>query len=820
MIRLHSRSAHRARGARLAACSVLCSASIAFSATAAHGSVPAPVAASATRQQAGFIGVRVDADRNKVLLDIAADRLDKDFLHQSTLATGFGSLGLDRGQTGSSVVVRLERHGKRILLVRDNWGVRAQGASEAEQRAASEAFARSVVASFPIESEANGVIVADATSFFLSDSYGIAETFRRSQQGTPRLDAGRSWIDAARTRAFPKNTEVHAVLTFAIDNPGAGVRRGAPDPSAVTMEVHHSLVQLPDSQGFRARQGDPRSGVNGPQFYDFAQGYEGTYRDAIAGRWRLIPKDPAAYQRGELTEPVTPIVYYLDPGIPAEYRQALREGGMWWNKIFEAAGFKNGFSVRDLPAGADMMDARYNMVYWVHRAAPGPSVGPSFSDPRTGEIVRTVVRIDAWRSLIDYNIYAGLLPAAGAAGLSVSPDAFAMWRRRQHAAHEIGHTLGFPHNYIAGSQGRTSVMAYPFPLISLDSKGQIDLSKAYAPAGGAWDTLTVRYGYTWFPNEAAEKTGLERILKDGITRNVRFIADQHAGAEGSIPEATRWVEGATMFDAANRTSAVRRLLIDKFDERAIKPGEPMYLLNMRFAHVYLHHRYSLEGLVKYIGGMDFTYAMRGDSQTPTRILPAASQRRALTMALDALEPAALAVPERVLAMIPPVPPGGDGSMAWLGYSGTALDQISLAGGLATETIENIFERDRLGRLVLFNARDASNPSLDEVTRTVIDRTWGAAPATNGAQALRRTVQQVVVNTLLDRAGDNAALAEVRTIMELHLAALKTRLAGMTGGGAADRALRAKTVRDIERYFEGNDDPKTRSRYAVIPLPWP
>jgi hypothetical protein len=403
----------------------------------------------------------------------------------------------------------------------------------------------------------------------------------------------------------------------------------------------------------------------------------------------------------------------------------------------------------------------------------------------------------------------------------VSADAFAMSRRRQHAAHEIGHTLGFPHNYIAASQGRSSVMDYPFPLISINGRGEIDLTKAYAPGGGAWDTLTVRYAYTWYPDSVSEKAGLEKILKDGITRNVRFVADQHAGAEGSIPEATRWVEGATMFDAVQRTSAVRRLLIDKFDERAIKPGEPMYLLNMRFAHVYLHHRYSLEGLVKYVGGMDFRYTMRGDAQTPTTILPAASQRRALGMALDALEPAALAVPERVIAMIPPVPPGGDGSMAWLGYSGTAFDQVSLAGGLATEVIENIFERDRVGRLVLFNARDAANPSLDEVTRTVIDRTWGAAPSANaGHQALRRAAQQVVANTLLDRAGDATALGEVRAILEMHLAALKTRLGAMTNGSAADRALRARTIRDITRYFEGADDPKTRSRFAVIPLPWP
>lgn len=805
-------------------------AAFAVATESAHAVVPntttarahAPASAKRTAQQRdAFIGVRIDADRNRVLLEIPSDRLNKEFLHQSVLATGLGGMGLDRGQMGGSVVVRLEKRGKRVLMIRNNLSIRAEGASAEEKRAASEGFATSVIASFPIESESGNNIVADATSFFMSDTYGIAETIRRSQQGTARIDLGRSWVDPERSKAFPKNTEIHSVLTYTVDNAGANLRRGAPDPSAVTMEVHHSLVELPNAVGFLPRKGDPRSGVNGPSFFDFGQSYDGTYRGSIAGRWRLTPKDPVAYQNGQLTEPITPIVYYLDPGIPVEYREALREGGMWWNKVFEAAGFKNAFSVRDLPAGADAMDARYSMLYWVHRTGPGPSVGPSFSDPRTGEIIRSVVRMDAWRSLIDYNIYAGLLPAAGPNGLSVSLEQFAMARRRQHAAHEIGHTLGFPHNYIASSQGRTSVMDYPFPIINLNSKGEIDLTQAYAPGAGAWDTLTVRYGYTWYPSDAAEKAGLEKIVKDGLAKNVRFVADQHSDANGSIPDATRWVEGSSMVDALERTSKVRRVLIDKFDERAIKPGEPMYLLNMRFAHVYLHHRYSLEGIVKYVGGMDFTYAMRGDGQTPTKILAPAAQRKGLTMALDALEPAALAVPERVLALIPPVPVGGDASMAWLGYSGTAFDQISLAGGLATEVVEAIFDRDRAGRLVLFNARDAANPSLDEVTKTVIDRTWGAAAAAKaGDQALRRTVQQVVVNTLLDRAGDAEALPEVRSVIEMHLQSLKSRIQATQGGTAADRALREKTVRDITRYFEGNDDPKTRSRFAVIPLPWP
>jgi len=365
-------------------------------------------------------------------------------------------------------------------------------------------------------------------------------------------------------------------------------------------------------------------------------------------------------------------------------------------------------------------------------------------------------------------------------------------------------------------------MDYPFPLISVTAAGTLDLTKAYAPFAGAWDSLAIRYGYSWYPDAEAERAGLAKIVGEGLTRGLRFVADQHAGAEGSIPQVTRWVEGATMFDAVERTTAVRNLALQRFDERAIQPGEPMYLLNMRFTHVYLHHRYSLEGLVKYVGGMDFRYAMRGDGQTPTTVLPAAEQRRALGMALDALTPAALAVPERVQALIPPMPPGGDAQMLWMGSAGgTAFDEISLAGGLATEVLEGLLHRERLARVALFRARGATDLSLDEVIGTIVDRTWGApASADMHLQSLRRTVQRVVLNTLLDRAGDAAALPDVRAVAELHLQRLDARLATATGGSPADAALRASARREIARYFAGDDDPKARSRFTVIPFPWP
>ena len=775
-------------------------------------------------QERPFIGVRYDADRNRVLLEIAPDRLDRDFLYQTVLATGggVGALGLDRGQVGGSAVLRFERRGRRILVRRDNLSVRAIGGDEGAQRAARESFPYSVIATFPIESEANGTIVVDATSIFLADTYGIADGIRRAQGGSGRVDANRSWVDTARTKAFPNNTEVHAVLTFAVDNPGGSLRRAAPDATSPVFELHHSLVALPSSEGFRPRTGDARAGLAGGGYNDFAQGFDGTYRAGHINRWRLIPRDPVAYTRGQLTEAVNPIIYYLDPGVPEPYRTAFLEGGNWWGKVFEAAGFRNGFQVRPLPAGVDPMDARYNLIYWVHRAGPGPSVGPSMSDPRTGEIVRTVVRMDSWRSLVDYNIYAGLLPAAGPGGLNIPADSFVRMRRRQHVAHEIGHTIGFPHNYIAHAQGRSSVMDYPFPLISVDARGALDLRQAYAPFAGGWDSLTVRYAYTWYPDARAEAAGLDRIVKDALARDLRYVGDQHAGADGSIPEVTRWIEGRTSFDALERTSAVRRLAIDRFNESAIRPGEPMYLLNMRFTHVYLHHRYSLEAIYKNIGGMDFRYAMRGDGQTPTTIVPAAAQRRALTLALDALEPTALAVPDRVQAMIPPMPPGGDPQFVWAGSAGgTAFDEISLAGGLATEVIEGLMERERLGRVVLFRARSAEHPSLDEILQGIVDRTWGAAPVADGhLQSLRRVVQRVVLNTLLDRAGDRQALPDVRQVSELHLEKLDTRIAGMTGGSPADQALRAAARREIARYFAGDDDPATRSRHPVLPLPWP
>jgi hypothetical protein len=776
-------------------------------------------------QAQDFLPFQVDQEENRILLEIPEDRLGQDFLYQSTLATGMGvnRLGLDRGQVGLSAVMRLERRGSRVLLIRDNWSVRAVGDDDALARSVRESFPTSVVASFSIQDEEGGSLVVDATSYFLSDVFGVATRVRTLGQGTIRVDRDRSWIKEENSGHFPRNTEVRSVLTLTTDNPGVDLRRAAPDGEAVTLEQHHSLLALPDPEGFRPRRADGRSGVFATTFLDYTQGFDGpNYRDGYAARWRLVPSDTAAYLRGELVEPVEPIVYYMDAAIPEPYRSAFIEGGMWWNGIFEAAGFRNAFDIRDLPEGANPLDARYPMIYWVHRQDPGPSVGPSFRDPRTGEILNTVVRMDSHRSMINYNMYAGLLPAAPDEGLNLTAEEFTMARRMQHTAHEIGHTVGLAHNFIAAVQDRASVMDYPAPLIDLDQRGELDLSQAYRYSGGAWDSLAVRYAYTWFPDEASEREGLERILREGLDAGLRFITGGHAAQSGSHPGATQWIEGSNMMEALERTTRVRNLLVERFDERAIQPGEPMALLNQRFAHVYLHHRYALEGTIKYVGGMEFSYAARGDGQVPARVLPAGEQRQALRMVLAALQPGALAIPGRIPDLIPPSPYGTDGSEIWIpSLAGPAFDPITLAGGLATEIVENLLHRERAQRLVSFHARDRSNPSLGEVLEELAEATWGAGPAGDlGHQALQRVVQRVVLNTMLDLGGDAQATSEVRSVVDFHLERLQSRISVQSGGTVETRAHREVALRDLRRYFAGEDDPEKRSRFPVVPLPWP
>jgi hypothetical protein len=754
----------------------------------------------------GFLPLYWDADQGQLWMEIS--RLGSEILNISGTGAGLGSndIGIDRGQLAGSRIVKFERVGRKILMVQPNYEFRSSSDNPTEVRAVTDAFARSVLWGFTIAAESDSRVLVDMNDFLLRDATNLAPRLR---PGTYRLDVSRSSIYMTMTMGFPENTEVEAELTFTRQPGGGGgggfggggtafegVGNVAATGEAASLRVHQSFVKLPDDD-YEPRPFDPRSGYGAMSYVDYSTPLGESMTKRFIRRHRREKVDPSA----AVSDPVEPIVYYLDPGVPEPIRSALLEGASWWNQAFEAAGYRDAFRVELRPDSISPLDARYNVINWAHRSTRGWSYGGSVTDPRTGEIIKGVVTLGSLRIRQDYMIAEGLLAPYGNG--DETPPELAQWalaRIRQLGAHEVGHTLGLGHNYYDSDEGRISVMDYPHPLVTLKPDGSLDYSEVYDVGIGEWDKVTIAYGYQDFLDEA-------------WTRDVLYLSDQDTDVH---PRVDQWSNGTDPAAELNRMMELRRVALGRFGESAIRNNTPLAKMEEVLVPLFMHHRYQVTAAASALGGQYYIYAMRGDGREPMRPVPAAEQQAALTALLATLDPSELVLPRALLSRMPPRPPGyGRSRELFPRYTGLTFDAITPAVVAADHTIASVLDVRRAARLVEQHALDPSLPGLDAVLGALYSATFEIAPQASYEAEVSRAVERVFVDRLMALAAD-ASMPQVRAVASAWLGRIADTLAESSGATDADGAHYRLVAEDIARFLER---PATEfSQPAVMEAP--
>ena len=633
-------------------------------------------------------------DSGKIILEI--DNLDNEFLYINSLSRGVGNndLGLDRGQLGNSRIVYFTKRGNKILLIQPNLRYISNSSNELENKAVEEAFARSVLFGFDIVEKSTDSYKIDLTPFLLNDAHGVSQRLRFSNSGSYNLNKSMSAVDLERTKAFPDNIEFDVLLTFTGNPSGSLVRSVTPTASNLTVNQHHSFVKLPDDN-YNKRKFDPRSGSNPFIVYDYSTPIDEKLEQRFIVRHRLNKK----YPNDEMSEPVEPIIYYIDNGTPEPVKTALIEGGNWWNQAFESAGYKNAFRIEVLPEDADPMDVRYNLIQWIHRSTRGWSYGASIVDPRTGEIIKGQVSLGSLRVRQDYMILSGLVDNPNDIQNKSLIKKTSLDRIRQLSAHEIGHTLGFAHNYISSANDRSSVMDYPHPKIDLVD-GKISIADAYAENIGDWDKVSVEYAYSDFPKTKNENNELDKIINEAQKNGLYFLSDSDSRPVGSAnPFSHLWDNGELPYKELNKLLKVRDLALKNIDLDNLIDGEPYDRIEDILVPIYMLHRYQIEAAAKAIGGVDYLYFVKNNNNDKVKFVDSKLQRKSLESLLSVLKPKNLVLPNNLFDILSPRSFRNPRTREnFVSNTGVTFDYINTSSSLINHTLTFLLNPERINRI--------------------------------------------------------------------------------------------------------------------------
>ncbi len=594
---------------------------------------------------AGMVTVHKVEDR--WFFEVPDSIVGRDLLLVSRIAgvpAGVGGF-ISAGTSLQERLVRFERNGDRMLL---------RTLSTAAYAADTLAIARSVrlnnvgpvLASFPAQAYKadSSAMVIDVTEFFGGDTPAISglDAAQRRTYQVRRLDPARSSLDGI--RSFPMNVEVSHTQTF-----DAGAPPGDADAATITILMRQSLVLLP-KEPMRPRLADARIGFFAVSRVNYGLDEQKAATETFIRRWRLEPRDPAAYARGELVEPVKPIVYYLDPATPPQWRPYVRQGIEDWAKVFERAGFKNAVRAMDPPTPAqdpewDPEDIRYSVVRWAASTVRN-AVGPSTSDPRTGEIIESDI---TWYHNHMRSYRNRLMIETGAANPAARsleiPEALMGETMRQVITHEVGHALGLPHNMIASAsfptdslRSRAFTNRFGVSATIMDYARQNYVAqpgdglepKDFIRRLGPFDDFVIEWGYRVFPQATtpeAERPLLERLLRESSGPFAyRYLPQNLVGTD---PRAQTEDLGDDPVKSSTYAVQNLRRVVPQLVAWTTKPGEPYDDLAEIHGELIGMWGTYMGHVTNLVGGMQVDPKVADQAGPVWQVVPVARQREAL-----------------------------------------------------------------------------------------------------------------------------------------------------------------------------------------------